>query len=302
VEIFSVITSPGGKVLIEVASRDPGRGTSHFHAMPHARAVLGAGLDNIPASTEERLTRPLAPLRISRAVGHDLLEATLAFYGPTSTALGFGHSRILLDETNSNGDRAVTLQLSPNATVHLQLWARASEPVGDGPSFPIDGDFVEAVESNQVSGGQPTSAAEFCNSGEWTVDRYNTYVLKTHETVMTFFNASNDSDAYLHPPAGASFDVFIDDHLSWDCTSPLECDKAAGGAALYALGSRVQWLGSPEAGWTAYSYDPTGYGIELHWFAAPDDFEPSGLVQPSCFVAYAANGTCPGAIAQVLGK
>ena len=53
---------------------------------------------------------------------------------------------------------------------------------------------------------------------------------------------------------------------------------AAGGAALYALGSRVQWIQIPDlgAGWTAYSHDPAGYGFQLHWFAAPDGFEVHG--------------------------
>ena len=41
-------------------------------------------------------------------------------------------------------------------------------------------------------------------------------------------------------------------------------------------------------------YDPTGYGFELHWFAAPDGFSPAGEATPSCFNAFAANGTCPG--------
>ena len=71
--------------------------------------------------------------------------------------------------------------------------------------------------------------------------------------------------------------------------------EAAAGAALYGLGLHVQWLGSDEAGWTAYTHDPAGYGVELHWFAAPDGFRPSGVVHPNCFSPFAANGTCSGA-------
>lgn len=305
-EMFSALASPGGKLLVEIASADAGgRGREQFHAAPLARAVLDGrdlarSVSNRPAEgTADRAARPLAPLRVSRAVGAARLDATLAFYGvpePTdaSVALGFGHSRVLLDETSANGDRAVTLMLSPNATVHLQLWARAEdEPAPGGPPFPSDDDFAAAVASNQVNGGQPAGAAAFCAAGEWTVERYVTYLLKTHETVMTPAPADPDP---LHPPAGASMDVFLDDHLSWDCTSPVECDMARAGAALYALGHRVQWVGSADFGWAPYSYDPSGYGVELHWNAAADGFAPSGVAPPGCFDAFESNGTCAGAI------
>ena len=71
---------------------------------------------------------------------------------------------------------------------------------------------------------------------------------------------------------------------------------ALGGRALYRLGSRVQWVGTGETGWAPYSYDPAGYGIELHWYAAPDGFAPSGVAHPGCFSAFESNGTCSGAI------
>ena len=135
----------------------------------------------------------------------------------------------------STGDRAVTIMLSPNATVHLQLWFRAEASSSDDSStFPADQDFQSAVTSNQVNGMQPASAAGFCATGEWTVKTYNDYVLKTHRSVMTTMAtiSTYDDDSLLHPPAGNMMDVFIDDHISWDCTSPLECDKAEGGKAL----------------------------------------------------------------------
>ena len=298
--MFSVLASPGGKVLLEIASEDPGgRGIELFNAMPqHARAVLdGLPVDlsvaNQPVpghADDDWERRPIAPLRISRAVGPALLNSTLAFYGvgggdggsdtakANATDLGFGGAKILLDRVDSlTGDRAVTILLSPNATVHLQLWARhdAAEGVDiDGPPFPSDADFTEAQGSNQVNGGQPANASDFCAAGNWTVERYVQYILNTHATVMTSLNATqasqpaapldqgdnhvsasddddDEGDIFLHPPAGNSMDVFLDDHISWDCTSPTECDIARGGAALYASGAHVQWLGSDEAGWTA---------------------------------------------------
>jgi|AntAceMinimDraft_5_1070358.scaffolds.fasta_scaffold28558_2 hypothetical protein len=315
-EMFSVLVSPGGKVLVEIASSDSGgRERGQFNRMAHARAVLDSASstqghnervsnDPIPG-TIDFASRPLAPLRISRAVGGNktMFDAVLDFY--SNAALGFSGARILRDETHDSGDRAVTIMLSPNATVHLQLWARkedidATDDESNSAPFPSIDDFDAAVDSNQINGGQPEGAAAFCASGAWNVARYIEYVLNTHKTVMTAAPvASKNDDAMdllMHPPAGNSFDVFIDDHMSWDCTSPIECDKAQGGAAFYAIGSRVQWLGNPESGWTAYSYDPSGYGFELHWFAAPEGFMPSGVVSPSCFTAFSSNGTCSGVL------
>ena len=131
----------------------------------HARGVdglpLGRSVANEPVKSEDDegnedwSYRPLAPLRISRAVGPALMDATLAFYGvnnnsnnnnssssssssnsnsssSAAAALGFGAARVLLDETDAaTGDRAVTVMLSPNATVHLQLWARSEEVADD---------------------------------------------------------------------------------------------------------------------------------------------------------------------------
>ena len=329
-EMFSVLASPGGKVLIELASEDSGgRGRDQFHTMDLARAVLSPGVSNEPFregggsagsaregdayhgsdddddDDDDYANRPVAPLRISRAVSPGLMEATLAFY--REPALGFGHARVLLDESDAaTGARAVTLQLSPNATVHLQLWAREESgrgsgedgSVGDPAPFPSDGDFAAAVGSNQVNGGQPASASAFCGGeGQWSVASYNEFLLKTHASVMTTTaNSSSGSSSELHPPAGNSMDVFVDDHISWDCTSPLDCDEAAAGEALYGMGLHVQWLGSDDSGYTAYSHDPSGYGIELHWFYAPEGFKPSGTVHPNCFAAFASNGTCDGAV------
>lgn len=248
-EMYSVMYSPGGKVLIEVVAEDTGgRGREQFYPVSHSRAVLdGLDLDssvaNEPAGEVDRAARPLAPLRISRGVGASRIEATLAFYGvagdddarANAAALGFGHAKILLDEEDERGDRAVTIMLSPNATVHLQLWVREEgeedEPrvESDTPLFPTDADFVAANNSNQVQGLQPESPQPFCAHGKWTVDVYNDYVLKTHESVMTEVDVDDfDGDLLLHPPAGAAMDVFLDDHLSFDCTSPIECDLAKG--------------------------------------------------------------------------
>ena len=91
----------------------------------------------------------------------------------------------------------------------------------------------------------------------------------------------------------------------------------------YDFGSAVQWLGNDESGYTAYSYDPSGYetsellksvcifwslklcalfryGFEMHWYDAPEGFKPAGVISPSCFNAYQTNGTCPGAITSSL--
>jgi len=122
-EVFSVLASPGGKILLEVASRSSGgRPRGQFHAMPHVRAVLDPSTASVSAEgdpgrlsndplpgTGDAASRPLAPLRVSRAVGPNAgaMEATLAFYGvgdrPDEAALGFGRARVLRDETGANG-------------------------------------------------------------------------------------------------------------------------------------------------------------------------------------------------------
>ena len=91
--------------------------------------------------------------------------------------------------------------------------------------------------------------------------------------------------------------MFIDDHISWDCTSP-SCDIARGGEALYRLGGRMQWLGGAGASvsYFPYGYDPAGFGIELHWFNTPRNFSPTGTISPSCFFTFPENGTCAGVL------
>merc|ERR1711990_528257 len=127
---------------------------------------------------------------MSRAVPADRFASMLDFYGVGSrdedaAALGFGQSRVLADVTDVHGARAVTLMLSPLATVHLQLWTRTEEAPADGPAFPSWSDFGAASHSNQVNGGQPAAAQAFCQHGIWTVKRYSDYLLNVHETVMT---------------------------------------------------------------------------------------------------------------------
>lgn len=295
-DIYSVLVSPCGKQLIEVASSSSGgRSRGLFHEMEIPRAVFDSW--NEPS---DPALQPLVPLRMSRAVPADRLSRVLDFYGVGKKAddarkLGFGQSRILANVTDGHGTTALTLMLSPNATVHLQLWVRPEEEPTAGPQFPAMNDFRAAASSNQVNGGQPASAQGFCSSGTWTVKRYSDYILNVHETVMTPVPAAGSNP--LMPPAGSIMDVFLDDHMSWDCTAP-ECDVVHGGEALYNFGSRIMWFnaGSLGAGlsWTPYSYDPAGYGIELHWFFSSKGFKPQGTPAPACFNAYKSNGTCAG--------
>jgi hypothetical protein len=100
-----------------------------------------------------------------------------------ATKLGF-NTTILADET-INDMQAVTIMLSPDTTVHLQLWARPEEEVSSSPDFPTVADFEEGALSNQINGGQPASAKEFCKSGTWTVSRFNLYMKQTHESTYS---------------------------------------------------------------------------------------------------------------------
>merc|ERR1719158_857769 len=125
------------------------------------------------------VSQPLLPLRISKAVGAAKLNATLEFYGlghgaaarAHAKALGF-QSRILADETDpSTGDRAVTVMLSPKATVHMQFWARKEAEHRPGPDLPSASEFHDAVAKTQPlsAGDSPVSAASesrpFCETG-----------------------------------------------------------------------------------------------------------------------------------------
>jgi hypothetical protein len=295
-EVFSVLASPCGKHLIEVASLDTGGTPSgHFHYMPQARAVFRHW--NAPINST---VQPLVPLRISRAVGEQHLNKTLAFYGyggslhdnGNASALGF-HGHVLADERGSDGTRAVTLLLSPSARVHLQLWSRPEIPPATGPTFPRDDAFTAAANSNQVNGGQPANAKDFCLHGTWTVQRYVAYTLKVHETVMSPIPSNFDAMA---PPAGKRMDVFIDDHFSWDCTDP-SCNMANVTAALHHFGVRAKWVGSP-GHYFPYTFDPSGYGLQLHWFFAPKGFRPAGSESDFQLFGTQANGTCPGSFRQ----
>ena len=73
----SVLASPCGKQLVEIASKDNGgRGIEQFHAMVVARAIFKEWNQPVNFSTQ-----PLLPLRISRAVGRSRFNDTLSFYG-----------------------------------------------------------------------------------------------------------------------------------------------------------------------------------------------------------------------------
>ena len=81
--------------------------------MPNTRDDSSA-ISNVPYRDGDAASRPLVPLRISRAVGTNALmfQDMLAFYGvadsrvsgANATALGFGHARILFDEKLADGE------------------------------------------------------------------------------------------------------------------------------------------------------------------------------------------------------
>jgi len=274
-------------------ARCRGRPKEQFHAMPMARAVF--------KQWNEPSDQPLVPLRISRAVTPELMQPMLEFYGAKggerAARLGF-HTEVLLDETGADGTRAVTLKLAASATVHMQLWATPEEPEPapwtPNPAGGFGQDFRDSKTSNQVTGKSLPRAAGFCRDGTWSVQRYTWYVLQTHNATL---EAPPANSSTLTPPAGKDQNVFIDDHVSWDCTSP-ECEVSAGTRSLYEAGSHVthQKYTPPftnQSTWWPYSHDPAGYGIELHWFHARPDFQPQGELPRVCFVSL-DDGTCPG--------
>lgn len=292
--MYSILFSPCGKVLIEVAARSVGgRPAEQFHRMKHARALLHEA--NEPASWA---LQPLVPLRVSKAVSADKLEELLAFYGVGNSSdiqahaedLGF-ETKVLADEVDKHaGIRAVTLMLSPDAKTHMQFWVRPEEEPNSGPVLPSSRSFAASATRTQRESSDPKEA--FCSSGSWTVNRYISYQLRLHEAVMT--TPPKDPETST-PPVGFAQDVLIDDHISWDCTKP-GCNIANGSRALYRSGSRIQWMSAASRGfpgWGPYGYDPAGYGIQLHWSNTPEYFKPQGKLYPVCFQAE-QDGTCQG--------
>jgi len=287
-EVFSIVASPCGKVLFELASADPGgRPPEHFHQMSMARAVFKEWND--PAGL------PLVPLRVSRAVTPELLDQVLEFYGatgqPDAVQRGF-HTTVLLNETGADGRRAITLKMSGSAAVHMQIWASHEtdepEPWAPNPNGGFSQDFKAAVGMNQVTGTGLEPSQGFCAKGTWSVARYTWYMLQTHKATMAPVPANTST---MSPPVGNAMNLFLDDHISWDCTAP-ECDSAVGGRALYNANSRITW-DDFNGLWWPYSYDPAGYGIQLHWYGVHKDFQPSGNRPLTCFHPQ-ADGTCPG--------
>jgi len=298
-EIYSVLVNPCGLTLIEIASNDIGGAdvsATDFHLMPHKRAVLENSTIHTKDYRNEPL--PLVPIRISRAVGTDeeLMDKMLQFYGANkedvsiSSNIGFD-TTVLLDEPVDQ-DRAVTLMLSESATVHLQLWSR--NEIDDSTVDFLDTEtFAAAVGSNQINGGQPENAQSFCTEDVvWTVDRYNKYVVKTHESTMAP-STTEDGEPYdpTTPPAGGPIDTWIDIHFSWTCTDP-SCSIQKGLQGFYDSGARAFNLATPGIYRAfAYGYDPSGYGVELQ-FVNTTGVNTTGVPFLSCWQAL-SNGICP---------
>lgn len=187
----------------------------------------------------------IAPVKVSRATTR--ADAAAAFY---VTVFG---ARVIHNVTGPDGTRAVTLKLPDTAggktLVHLQLWQPPPEAV---------------------------AAADDCHA--WTVAKWESYLLATHEAAMRT------------PTCG--MDRWLDNHFSYDCGDE-RCDVKTWGPALDKAG--VRWRLDPFMGskWFVYSYDPTGMGVELH-FDRYTGAPATVTVPPSCIHGGFANGTCAG--------
>merc|ERR1712039_394442 len=180
--------------------------------------------------------------------------------------------------------------------VHMQLWAvpepELGEPWTPNPVGGFKQDFMDARTIDQVNGKALDRAEKFCDAGDWTVSRYTWYMLQTHEATLAPVPSNTST---LHPPVGEPMNVFMDDHISWDCTSA-ECELAAGSHALFEFGSRATYISyqEPTVGtfWWPYSHDPAGYGFQLHWYNQAPGFSPVGEPPLECFNAL-PDGSCP---------
>jgi hypothetical protein len=183
------------------------------------------------------------------------LDEVAAFYDDVF------HTVVLHNETFDDGSRLVTLKFPPTSfgstMPHLQLWHRPEEP----------------------------AKSDSCS--EWTVAKWEAYQLATH-------------DAEMQGPS-CGMDRWLDNHFAFDCSDDQYDvkDYVAGfeqQGIKYRVDPMTSCAGCAENPlWYIYSYDPSGYGVELHFATWTD--HPEGLVEanpPSCIHGAFANGTCAG--------
>lgn len=247
-EYYSAITSPCGYALIEFISDDISqRPAKSFHAVNSRMQFIEW---NGPYSPTESNPLGLYPIKISRPTTK--LEEVTSFYVEVFKAT------VLHNETFADGARLVTLKFPDTSTgpikIPVQLWSRPEEP----------------------------SKSTGCD--EWTVAKWEEYLLSTHQAEMRGMSCGMDR--------------WLDNHFAINCNDPVKCDVAnyAAGFDKYGIKYRVDPFGQEsDPLWFVYSYDPSGQGVELHF--AHWTNPPPGLWEanpPSCIHGSFDNGTCAG--------
>lgn len=249
-EYYSAITNPCGYALIEFFSDEIGTlSAQSFH-----RTDLRMNFDDWNGPHSPTTSNPLGiyPIKISRATSEPKLDEVALFYKDLF------NTSVTHNETFSDGARSLTLKFPATLVgpvrIPVQLWSRPEKP----------------------------AASADCN--EWTVAKWEEYLISTHETEMR------------GPSCG--MDRWLDNHFAINCNDPVSCDTAnyVAGFEKYGIKYRVDPFGE-EANplWFVYSYDPSGQGVELHFSHWTNP--PPGLWEanpPSCIHGTFDNGTCAG--------
>jgi len=247
-EYYSAIVNPCGYTLIEFVSDDiKQRPVTDFHVVDSRMEFLDW---NGPFSPTESNPLGLYPIKISRPTTK--VAEVAAFYVEV-----FG-ATVQSNRSFSDGAHCVTLKFPTTSSgpnrVPVQLWSRPEEPA-------------------QTTG---------CN--EWTVAKWEQYLINTHQAEMRGMSCGMDR--------------WLDNHFAINCDDPIKCDVAdyVAGFDKYGIKYRVDPFGDKSNPlWFIYSYDPSGQGVELHFSHWTNP--PSGLWEanpPSCIHGSFDNGTCAG--------
>ena len=118
----------------------------------------------------------------------------------------------------------------------------------------------------------------------WTVPKLQSYLVRVLNEEIT------------SPSCG--FPQWLDNHYSWDCSDD-DCKLDDFVRRLEANKWKYHWGVANDYDqqghnwWQVYTFDPSGYGVQLHFpFQTPLLAPPVDDIPPACFHTF-ENGTCP---------
>eukprot|EP00040_Diaphanoeca_grandis_P015716 m.80544 g.80544 ORF g.80544 m.80544 type:complete len:447 (+) comp25319_c1_seq3:252-1592(+) len=266
---FSVLVNPCGTVLLEFISDSVGT----LDPAWFEEVVPRMDFDGIWNKPPPGVGGPygLVPIKVSRATTN--IAQVYIFY----TGLFGTPPTVLSNVTFADGTKFLAIKLPDTSqgitSVHLQFWQSRPTPTDAVPPGG-GGDDVGG------GGGDPDA----CTS--WSVASWENFIVTTN------------AEAIASSTCG--FPKWLDFHYSYDCLDA-NCNLDDFVARLDRMGAKYRWVAADiKPGvlwWVLYFYDPSGYGVELHFSVTrPPSVHPNvSLIAPSCFGSF-TNGTCPGSL------